>query len=378
MNFITLMSVSEIWGKIAEIWGEMLPKIVAAWGKAWPIIVAILFFGLLIFFHELGHFTFAKLFKVKVREFAMGMGPTLFKFKKGETKYALRLLPIGGFVSMEGEDEESEDEGAFCNKAAWKRFIIVAAGGVINLIMGVIIVAVMLGQSELIGLPEIHSFEENAVSSQQLQAGDKIKKINGKSVFSEYDLSFLMMRDDDGLIDFTVERNGEKIELTSVPFETYDNNGVNTIVYDFIIRGVEPGILTVPVNAVKQSVSIGRIVWISLFDLVTGQYGLSDLSGPIGTVTIVADAAAQGAQQSMDFSFMLNLMAMIAINIGLFNLLPLPALDGGRLFFIFIEIIFRKRVPAKFEGWVHAIGIILLLGLMVIVSFGDIMRLIRG
>lgn len=360
MNIITLISISGIWN------------------KAWPILVAILFFGLLIFFHELGHFTFAKLFKVKVREFAMGMGPTLFKFKKGETKYALRLLPIGGFVSMEGEDEESEDEGAFCNKAAWKRFIIVAAGGVINLIMGVMIVAVMLCQADLIGLPEIHSFEENAVSSQHLQAGDKIKKINGKRVYSEYDLSFLMMRDDDGVIDFTVERNGEKVELPSVPFQTYDNNGVNTIVYDFIIRGVEPGILSVPANAVMQSFSIGRIVWISLLDLVTGQYGLSDLSGPIGTVTLVADATVQGVQQSMDFSFLFNIMAMIAINIGLFNLLPLPALDGGRLFFILVEIIFRKKVPAKFEGWVHAIGIVLLLGLMVVVSFSDIMRLIRG
>ncbi len=359
---------------------KILPLISIAqlWGKAWPILVAVLFFGLLIFFHELGHFTFAKLFKVKVHEFAMGMGPTLFKFKKGETKYALRLFPIGGFVSMEGEDEESEDEGAFCNKPAWQRFIIVAAGGTINLIMGVIIVAVMLSQANLIGLPEIHSFEENAVSSQYLQAGDKIEKINGKRVYSEYDLSFLMMRDDDGIMEFTVERNGEKVELPAVPFQTYDNNGVNTIVYDFIIRGVEPGIWSVAKNSVLQSVSIGRIVWISLLDLVTGQYGLSDLSGPIGTVTYIADAAVQGVTQSMDFSYLFNLMAMIAINIGLFNLLPLPALDGGRLFFILIEIIFRKRVPAKYEGWVHAVGIVLLLGLMVIVSFSDIMKLIRG
>lgn len=358
---------------------KIIPLITAAelWGKAWPILVAILFFGLLIFFHELGHFTFAKLFKVKVHEFAMGMGPTLFKFKKGETKYALRLFPIGGFVSMEGEDEESEDEGAFCNKPAWQRFIIVAAGGTINLIMGVIIVAIMLSQSSLIGLPEIHSFEENAVSSQHLQAGDKIEKINGKRVFSEYDLSFLMMRDKDGIIDFTVERDGEKVELPAVPFQTYDNNGVNTIVYDFIIRGVEPGIWSVAKNSVLQSVSIGRIVWISLLDLVTGQYGLSDLSGPIGTVTYIADAA-QTATQQTDYTYLFNLMAMIAINIGLFNLLPLPALDGGRLFFIAIEVIFRKRVPAKYEGWVHAVGIVLLLGLMVVVSFSDIMRLIRG
>ncbi len=360
MNFITLVTAGAVWGKV------------------WPILVAILFFGLIIFFHELGHFTFAKIFKVKVHEFAMGMGPTLFKFKKGETKYALRLLPIGGFVSMEGEDEESDIEGALCNKPAWQRFIIIAAGGVVNLIMGVIIVALMLSQMDLIGLPEIHSFHENSVSSQYgLQVKDKIKKINGKNVYSEYDLSFLMTRDEDGIFDFVVERDGEKITLKDVKFETYDNNGKLTIVYDFIIRGVEPTFLNVAKNAVKESVSIGRIVWISLLDLVTGQYGLSDLSGPIGTVTYIADAA-ETAKQETDYSYLLAMLAMITINIGLFNLLPLPALDGGRLFFILIEMIFRKPVPRKYEGWVHAIGLVLLLVLMAVISFSDIWRLIKG
>ncbi len=350
----------------------------AVWGKVWPILVAILFFGLIIFFHELGHFTFAKIFKVKVHEFAMGMGPAILKFKKGDTKYALRLLPIGGFVSMEGEDEESDSEGALCNKPAWQRFIIVAAGGVVNLIMGVIIVAIMLSQTELIGLPEIHSFHENSVSSQHgLQVKDEIKKINGKNVYSEYDLSFLMSRDKDGVIDFVVERDGKKINLDGVKFQTYDNNGKLTIIYDFIIRGVEPTFLNVAKNAVLESVSIGRIVWISLLDLVTGQYGLSDLSGPIGTVTYIADAA-ETAKQETDYSYLLTMLAMITINIGLFNLLPLPALDGGRLFFILIEMIFRKPVPRKYEGWVHAIGLVLLLILMAVISFSDIWRLIKG
>lgn len=358
---------------------KIIPLITASavWGKVWPILLAILFFGLIIFFHELGHFTFAKLFKVQVNEFAMGMGPTLFKFKKGETKYALRLFPIGGFVSMEGEDEESENERAFCKKPTWQRFIIVAAGGVVNLIMGVIIVAIMLSQTDLIGLPLIHSFEDNSVSSQYLQAGDEIKKINGKRVYSEYDLGFLMSRDKDGIIDFTVERNGETLQLDGVEFQTYDNNGTLTIVYDFIIKGVKPTFLNVAKNAVLESVSIGRIVWISLLDLVTGQYGLSELSGPIGTVSFIADAA-QTATQETDYTYLLNLMAMIAINIGLFNLLPLPALDGGRLFFMLIEMIFRKPVPRKYEGWVHAIGLVLLMLLMVVISFSDILRLIRG
>lgn len=357
-----------------------IPLITAAtvWGKAWPILVAILFFGLIIMFHELGHFIFAKLFKVQVNEFSLGMGPAIFKFKKGETKYALRLFPIGGFVSMEGEDSESENERAFCNKPVWQRFIIVAAGGVVNLIMGVIIVAIMLCQSELIGTPEIHSFHENAVSSQYgLQVDDTIKEINGRKVFSEYDIGFLMVRDDDGVIDFVVERNGEEVNLNGVKFETKDNNGTLTIVYDFIIKGVEPGFLSVTKNAFLESVSIARVVWVSLLDLVTGRYGLSELSGPIGTVTIIADAA-QAATQKMDWSTLLMLMALIAINIGLFNLLPLPALDGGRLFFMAIEFVFRKPVPRKYEGWVHAIGLVLLMLLMVVISFSDILKLIKG
>lgn len=351
----------------------------AVWGKVWPILLAILFFGLIIMFHELGHFIFAKLFKVQVNEFALGMGPAIFKKKKGETQYSFRLLPIGGYVSMEGEDEDSENERAFCNIKAWKRFIIIAAGGVVNLIMGVIVVALMLATSgNLIGTPQINFFHEDAVTATQgLQEKDVIKKINGKTVFSEYDLSFLMARDKDGVIDFVVERNGEKVTVNGVKFDTFDNNGTLTIVYDFVIVGVRPSVLSVAKNAVLESVSIARIVWVSLFDLVTGQYGLSDLSGPIGTVSIIADTA-QNAVAQTDYSSLYMMLALIAINIGLFNLLPLPALDGGRLFFLFIEMIFRKPVPRKYEGWIHAVGLGLLLLLMVVISFSDIVKLIKG
>lgn len=352
----------------------------AVWGKVWPILIAILFFGLIIAFHELGHFIFAKLFKVQVNEFSLGMGPAIFKKKKGETQYSLRLLPIGGYVSMEGEDEDSENERAFCNIKAWKRFIIIAAGGVVNLIMGVIVVAIMLATSgDLIGTPQINFFHEDAATATQgLQEKDVIKKINGKTVFSEYDLSFLMARDKDGVIDFVVERNNEKVTVDGVKFDTKKNpDGTLTIIYDFVIVGVKSNVWTVAKNAVLESVSIARIVWLSLFDLVTGQYGLSDLSGPIGTVTIIADTA-QNAVAQTDYSMLFMIMALIAINIGLFNLLPLPALDGGRLFFLLIEMIFRKPIPRKYEGWIHAIGLGLLLLLMVVISFSDIMKLIKG
>lgn len=351
----------------------------ALWGKAWPILIAVLFFGLIIIFHELGHFLFAKLFKVQVNEFSIGMGPAIIKFKKGETKYSLRLLPIGGFVSMEGEDSESESDRAFYKQKAWKRFIVIAAGGVVNLIMGVIIVAVMLGTSDdLIGTPQVHSFEKDSLTAQSgLEEMDIIKKVNGKNVICFTDLKYMLSSETDGEFDFVVERNGEKVTLNNVKFATQEIDGRNYTVCDFVFVGVEPNFINVAKYSVLESVATAKVVWMSLFDLVTGQYGFNDLSGPIGTVSYIADAA-ETAKTETDFGYLLNLMAIIAINIGLFNLLPVPALDGGRLLFLLIEIIFRKPVPRKYEGWVHAAGLVLLMLLMVVISFNDILKLIRG
>lgn len=349
------------------------------WSKVWPFLVAILFFGLLISIHELGHFTFAKLFKVKVNEFALGMGPAIFKKKKGETTYALRLLPIGGYVSMEGEDEESTDENAFNRKKVWQKIIIVAAGAIMNLILGVVIVATCLSMEDLIGTNQIHSFEENAVSQQSgLEVGDQILEINGHRVFSDMDISFLMTRSEDGIYDMTVRRNGEKVELSDVKFETTVEQGYTLIKYDFIIRGVEPNFFNVVTNAFKQTASIGRLVWLSLFDLVTGKFGLSDLSGPVGTVNILADITSSAVESRANLISALTLMAFVSINIGIFNLLPLPALDGGRLFFLAVEGIRRKPINPKYEGYVHGAGLVLLLLLMVVVTFNDILNLIKN
>ena len=221
------------------------------WSKVWTIAVALLFFGVIIMIHEFGHFICAKLCKVKVNEFSIGMGPAVFKKKKGETTYAVRCLPIGGYVSMEGEDENSTDERAFNNKPLLQRILIVAAGAIMNIILGVIIMAVLLSTTkDLIGTNTIHSFYDGATSvNYGLQAGDKIVKIDGHKVFSERDLSFLMGRSQDGVIDFTVERNGEKVELNDVKFQTTEQNGVTLITYDFIIVGEKPTFK----NVVKNS-----------------------------------------------------------------------------------------------------------------------------
>ena len=356
----------------------MAVSIAAIWSKTWPILMAILFFGVIIGLHELGHFLSAKLFGVKVNEFSLGMGPAILKKQKGETKYALRLLPIGGYVSMEGEDDASDDERAFCNKKWWKKFIIVVAGAVMNLVLGFVFVIILTSMDTLIGTTQIHSFYENATSAQYgLEAGDTIKEINGTNIYSSRDISYALQRDEDGIYDFTVVRNGSKVEIPDVHFETKPGeNGHNTIVFDFVIVGIEKTPLNVLSTAFLDTVSTARLVWLTLFDLVTGHYGLNDISGPVGTVSIIAETTSQAVATGAGFDTVIYIMALISINIGVFNLLPIPALDGGRLFFIIIEAIRKKPIPAKYEGYIHAAGFALLLLLMVIITFNDIKNLI--
>ena len=340
---------------------------------------ALLFFGVIIMIHECGHFACAKLFKVKVNEFSLGMGPALFKRKKGDTLYAVRLFPIGGYVAMEGEDDASEDDRAFNKKPVWQKMIIVVAGALMNLILGFILMVLLLTTStDLIGTNTIKEFYPDAVSSQYgLQAGDRFVEIDGHHVWSELDLSFLMSRSQDGVFDFVVERNGEKVTLNDVHFATEQQNGITLIQYDFIIIGEQPGFLNIVKNAFTQSASIVRMVWLSVFDLVTGRYGMSELAGPVGTVDIIADVTAQ-AVSSGSLTNLLTIMAFITINVGVANLLPLPALDGGRFLFLAIEAVRRKPVNPKYEGYVHAAGLALLLLLMVVGTYNDIARIVHG
>ncbi len=429
---------------------QLLASLSGVWGKVWPILIAILFFGLIIFIHEFGHFIFAKLFGVKVNEFALGMGPTIWKKQGKETKYALRLFPIGGFVSMEGEDENSEDENAFCNKKVWKRMIIVVAGATFNIIFGIIICTGIIGSDELVGTNTISQFYEGAVSNSEggLMVNDKILKIDGKNIYSYSDVGFLMQRNSSGKYHFVVERNGEKVDLPEVEFavrtggnfshdknrvisslsanmkkagledgdkiikvngeEVKDQNALveaigkdkdytldfvvvrnqgevevknvkmaTVTVFDFVVLGVERNVGNVIAGGFKYAASMSRMVYLSLFDLIGGRYGLNELSGPIGTVSVIADIA-ESSTKSADWDQLFTIMALITINIGLFNLLPIPALDGGRFFFMIIELIFRKPVPAKYENWIHAAGMVLLLVFMAVISASDIWKLISG
>jgi len=368
------MTIS-VWSTLGEIWSTV-----------WPIVVALLIFGLIVVIHEFGHFFFAKLFKVKVNEFAVGFGPAIFKKQKGETLYALRVIPFGGFCSMEGEDEHSDQPGAFHGKKPWKRFIIVAAGAVNNLILGFIIVGVMLGMRGEFDTTTVRGFAEGATSYQSgLRAGDEIIEVDGRRVYCASDLSYMMMASQDDTLTMVVERNGEEITLDAVKFVTKENpqDGKRYIAADFGIVQ-EQMTISQPLNFLQctamETVSIGRVVWMSLVDLVGGRFGLNDMMGPVGVVSTVSDSVSQAVSDSSGFGleYLLYLLAMITINLGIVNLLPLPALDGGRLVFITAEGIFRKPIPQKYEGWIHAVGFALLIGLILIICGNDILRLIRG
>lgn len=349
------------------------------WSKAWPVLIAILFFGIIIFLHELGHFIFAKIFKVKVNEFSMGMGPAIFKKQYKDTQYSIRLFPIGGFVSMEGEDEESEDVNSFGKKKCWKRMIIVAAGATVNIILGLIIIIAMKSSNDRIGTNIIAQFDDKTVkTSHSMQIGDKIVKVNGRSVLTDLDLTYTMMSDKDGIMDITVKRDGKKIPLEDVKFEMKEyEDGTTAIYFDMYVLGVEPTFFNVLKYSALETVSMVKIVYNSLFDLITGQYALHDLAGPIGTVDYIAKAASTAVKET-NYDYILMIMSLITINIGVFNLLPFPALDGGRLFFMLFELIRRKPINPKYEGYIHAAGMVLLFGFMIIVSASDIYKLIKG
>lgn len=339
------------------------------------IIVAILCFGFLILTHELGHFLLARIFDVKVNEFSIGMGPRLFGIHGKETDYNLRLFPIGGYCAMEGESEDSDDSRSFNAKEPWKRALIILAGATVNLLTGFLVMVILVSTFSKIGTTTISSFAENAASeSQGLQAGDKVIGVNGNKILTSMDLAYFMAKDPDGVIDFVVERDGKTVSIDRVKFAmSEDEDGNKSLQYDFTVQGVKPSVTTVPKYAFLNSLSIFRMVWDSLFDLARGKYQLSDLSGPVGTVSVIAQTTTS-AVKSTDYSSLLYLLALLAINLGVFNLLPFPGLDGGRFWLIAFEAVTGKKPPKTLEAALNFIGIVALLGLMLVVTASDIKK----
>ena len=332
---------------------------------------------MLVIVHEFGHFITAKRGGVQVNEFWIGMGPTLLKKQHNGTLYCLKLLPFGGACVMEGEDSESDNDHAFGKASLPRRMLIVAAGALMNFVVGFLIVLAVIQPNGPNGgyiVSTIDSVDpaSTAAAAGGLQAGDEILEVDGYNILLRSDFEMALSRGMDTTYEVVVRRDGEKVTLPAVVLEATieGEDGRKMIGLTF---AEQPDSIGMHVNmAVRTSLNYARLVWVSLGMLVSGQVGVDQLSGPVGVASVMATTA------SYSISAFLQLVAFISINLGVMNLLPLPALDGGRLVFLIIEGIRRKPVPAKYEGYIHAAGLMLLLALMVYVTGQDIVRIIAG
>lgn len=348
------------------------------------IILAIFVFGVLIAIHELGHFLAAKAFGVRVNEFSIGMGPALFQKTVGETDYSLRLLPIGGFCAMEGEDEESGDPRALNNKGLFARFIIFAAGAFMNFLAGFLILLVLCGQYTAFYTPEITGFADgfSAQGEAGLLPGDQILSINGERILIYEDVSIFLNMGDGKHYDFVVKRDGERVVLNDLALspQEYANPDGSTSMRFGINFGVtvEASPLVKVKMACLNSADFVRMVWYSLKLLVTGHVGLSDMSGPVGIVSTISSVGENSVSVFAALFSIGYLTALIAINLAVMNLLPLPALDGGHIFLMFATALIAKvtgrRVDPKYEGYLNYAGFVALMLLMLVVTMSDITK----
>lgn len=386
-------------------------------------IAAVFVFSAVIAIHEFGHFMVAKLCGVQVNEFSIGMGPVLCKRVRKGTQYSIRALPVGGFVALEGEespeskqaeenlsvvsDDSSPSRGAKTdagkpdlpplsgevaeptgsdgevspsgiplNEApVWQRALIMLAGAGMNFVLGFVVMAILItAQSEPITSKVLYQVEENALCGQTgLQAGDKILAVNGRRCFVANDILYELMRTEDYTADFTVLRDGKKVELPGVQFDTWqDDKGETHMSLGFTVYGIKKTPLNVLKEAGNSVLYYGRIIFASLSDLLRGRESINDLSGPVGIVTAIGQAASYGWQD------LLELLVLITVNLGIFNLLPFPALDGGKVVFLLIEGVTGHAVPEKIQSGLTVAAFALLFGLMIFATYNDILRLITG
>ena len=339
------------------------------------IFIAILVFGFLIFIHEFGHYIFARIFKVTITEFSIGMGPKLvwYDSKKTGIRYALSAIPFGGYVAMVGENGDSEDPNAFDKKPAWQRLIITVAGATINIVAGFLAMIIFASISNF-GSTVVYDFPETSyeISSADsgLMPGDEIIKVGNKRVGNADALSYEIMRRGNEPIDLTVIRDGETVTLEDVVFPVDSESGQEFGMMDFRVYAKAKTFGSVMKYSFSKSVLIVRMCWESLYDLITGRYTMAAVSGPVGISEAIGTAASAG------FAQLLNIVSLISINLGVMNLLPIPALDGGRMVTILIEMITKKRLPTNVEATINAVGLAILLGLSFIILIKDIIALL--
>lgn len=340
------------------------------------IIISIIIFSIIILFHELGHFLLAKANGIRVNEFCLGLGPTIVGFQKGETKYSLKLLPFGGACMMEGEDEESTDERAFGKKSVWARISVVAAGPIFNFIMAFVFAFILLWNMGY-DLPVLADVSEGyPAEAAGMQAGDEIIKIGNSRIHFFKDISTYTQFHQGETVTVTYERDGERYETELTPeyneeygYYMYGFMGSTDYYHGNILETLQHSVyevkywITVTLNSLKS--------------MVTGQVSMNDISGPVGIVDMIGDSyeASVSVGYYEAFLQMLYITILLSANLGVMNLLPFPALDGGRLLFMVIELIRGKRVDPDKEGMVHFIGIMLLIVFMVVVMFNDVRRI---
>ena len=340
----------------------------------------ILVFCLIIAVHEFGHFLVAKLSNMTVHEFSIGMGPKLISFSTSKTAYSLRLLPIGGYVKLEGEDEHSDDVNAFCNKKPWQRFLVLFAGAFMNFLLGFLIFVFLFSSAEGITTNVVGNvIEDSAFSEAGVLAGDKIVRMEGENCSSDIssynDVSYYIMKNGNTKTKFTFKRDGKKIEKIITPQKT---KGYKNAMFGFGPKIEKPTFSNVISASYNQSKFVIKVVVLSFKDLIFGKESISNMSGPVGIVSEIGSAAKEGMKENFLQGFLnvMSLAALISINLGVVNLLPLPALDGGRILFILIEIIRRKPVDRDKEGVFHFIGFALLIALIIFITLSDIGKLI--
>lgn len=339
-------------------------------------IIAILIFSIIILFHELGHFLLAKRSGIQVNEFSLGLGPTLVGIRRGETLYSIKLLPFGGACMMEGEDGDSDAENAFGNKSVWARISVVAAGPIFNFIMAFVFAFILISCIG-VDMPQIAGVMEGyPAEAAGMQEGDTIVEINGKNIHFYREVSMYTYFNPGETLNVTYERDGEKYKAELIP-QLDEESGRYLMGINYNSAREKGNVLS---NLKYSAYELKYWIWTtveSLKMLVTGNVSVNDLSGPVGIVKTIGDTYDESISSGYYYVFlnMLNFSILLSANLGVMNLLPLPALDGGRLVFLFVEAIRRKKVDPEKEGMVHFVGIVLLMGLMVIVMFNDIRKL---
>ena len=351
------------------------------------ILFAILVFSVVIFVHELGHFAAAKASGVQVNEFAIFMGPAIFKKKKGETLYSIRCIPLGGYCAMEGEDEDTDNPRSFQKAAWWKRLIILVAGSFMNLVIGFLLLLLVFSFRSEVQLPVVANVEEGCTVIREggIQDRDELWKIDGYRIYTSSD-ALMLLSFESPTHDIEVKRNGQILKFDDYLMEKGEfynkKTGETEIRYGFGFAGAKNGIGTLLSYTWDNACSVVQTVVLSLKMLLTGQAGLKDMTGPVGIVQIMSDTATQSGTVGRAILNMLYFGGFIAINLCVMNLLPIPALDGGRcvglLLTTGIEKITKKKLDPKYEGYVHAAGMVLLLILMAVILFKDVFVIFKG